>query len=241
MLKRSLLKYVLVSAFIFPAIAHADENKIEANRLMVTGEALLYKPADQVVLNLGVLTEDVAAGKSLSLNSTAMQSVLAAINSSGLDKSEFQTGRFTIQPIYSTPPRDPPPDWQAKITGYRTSNMVTIKTSKLDLVGKLIDSATKAGANSIGDIVFNLSDPQKYRSEAIQAAAKNAISDAKALADAAGLKLEKVIRIELDPVVPPQPMYKTGYSLRSASFDNSSPIESGDVEVKARVAVVYEI
>lgn len=241
MLKRSLIKLLLISAILLPGYGLTEEKKIEPNKLTVTGEALLYKPADQVVLNLGVVTEDNDAAKSLSANNTAMDAIIAAIASTGLDKSEYQTGRFTIEPIYSTPPHNPNPNWRAKITGYRVSNIVKVQTSKLNMIGKLIDAASKAGANSIDDIAFNLSDPHKYRAEAIKAATTNALDDAKALADAAQLKLEKILSIELDPIVPPHPLYRSNYSIKSASFEASTPIESGDIEVRARVAVVYEI
>jgi len=241
MLKQSLIKLILLSAILVTGCAFSDESKIELNKLAVTGEAILYKPADQVILNLGVITEDANASTSLNANNGIMEAVMNAIASTGIDKSEYQTGRFTIDPIYSTPPQNANANWRAKITGYRVSNIVNIQTSKLNMVGKLIDAASKAGANSIGDISFNLSDHQKYRAEAIKAAAKNAIDDATALADATQLKLDKILTIELDPLDPPQPLYKSNYALRSASFDAGTSIESGDIEVRAKVAVTYEI
>lgn len=241
MFKQPLIKLILLSLVLLPEYALSNEKRANVNTLSVTGEAVLYKPADQVTLNLGFVTEDSEAAKSLNANNNAMQAVMQAITSTGLDKSEYQTGRFTIEPIYSTPPQNPNPNWRAKITGYRVSNLVKIQTGKLDMIGKLIDAASKAGANSIGDVVFTLSTPQKYRSEAIQAATANALSDARALADAAHVTLEKMMTVELDPIVPPQPLYKSNFGLRSASFDAGTPIESGDIEVKARVAVIYEI
>lgn len=211
--------------------------------LTVNGETTLYKPADQLSITLGAITEGNTATVALNDNNVKMQEILSAIKSLGLTNDELQTQRFVMSPIYSTPPKNPGPEWQAKTIGYRVSNFLQINTGRLELAGKIIDAANKAGANSVENISYSLKDLRRYRAEAIASATKNAIDDAKALADSAGLALDEVIRIVLDPDFAPQPLYKSPmlYSVRAGSSGIATPLEAGDIEVKAKVNIVYRL
>ena len=127
-----------------PAMAVADEGD-EPPRLTVHGEAALEVPADQLRMEIGVVTDGPTAQAALDRNTAEMQRVVAALAAAGLSQSEYQTGQFQIQPQRAPRPRNPGPDWQPHIAGYTVTNRLSVKTTQIDRAGKLIGVASGAG------------------------------------------------------------------------------------------------
>jgi len=218
----------------------AGEPKNHIPQMVVRGEGVLYKPSDQLQITLGVVTQDADPQKALSMNNEKMAQLIDRVATVGLSRSEYQTGQFYIQPIYTPPPKDIPPDWQQKISHYEVNNNLQIKTQRLELAGQLISAAATAGANKISDIQFTVKDPRPFHAEAIEVAAKNAMADAAVLAKATGVTIVGIRSIALDHEQSrPYPM------MAKANFDAfggaPTPIEAGDVEVHAAVDMVFEI
>ncbi len=224
------------------SLASADEAEAVVPVLTVRGAAQLQKPADQLRISVGVVTESDEAPTALRENTRQMNDVIDALKKTGLTDKEYQTSRFQIQPVYSRRPRQAPVDWKARIIGYRVSNSLNVKTKKLYLAGELIQAANEAGANSIDSISFGLADPRTHRSEAIRAATAYALADAGTLAEAAGLRLVRVLSITLDQAAAPGPIPIQRMSAGMAMAEAAPPpISPGDVTVRASVTVVYEI
>ena len=224
-------------------MATADEVDAVVPVLTVRGDAQLDKPADELRIRVGVVTESDEATIALRENSRQMNDVIDALKKTGLTDKEYQTSQFQIQPMYTRRPRQAPVDWKPKIVGYRVSNSLNVKTKKLELAGELIQAANEAGANSIDSISFGLADPRTHRAEAIRAATANALTDARTLAEAAGLRLVRVLSITLDQAAAPPPIpimqrMSAGMAMAEAA---PPPIQPGDVTVHANVTVVYEI
>jgi len=212
-------------------------------QLTVRGDAQLSKPADRAKLSIGVVTEAEDSAEALELNSVRTQSVLDALRRIGLSEGEYQTGRFRVRPVYSPRPKQAPRSWRPQIIGYEVSNTLNVKTTQLELAGKLIQAASEAGANTIDNIRFDLEDRRKFRDEAIALAASHARSDARTLALASGVKLVRILSVNLDNVGSIQPRrYEASAMLRAApEADMAPPIEAGDVSITSSVTVVYEI
>jgi uncharacterized protein YggE len=209
-------------------------------KLTLRGEARLDKPADRLWLRVGVVTEDPAASAALEENSRRMEAVIKALKKAGLAEKEYETGRFSVRPVYSRRPRNAGPEWRPQITGYEVTNSLSVRTKKLERAGRLIEAANGAGANSI-DINFDLADPRIHRDEAIATATANARSDAATLAEAAGVRLMRLLTINLDNAGwrPPTPKMARGMAMAEAAA--APPIRPGEVTVSAAVTLVYEI
>lgn len=213
-------------------------------QLTVRGEAQLERPADQLHLRLGVVTNATEAAQAMQDNTRAMEAIIAGIQKLGLDKSEYETGRFNVQPQYAPHPRQPQPDWRPQITGYQVTNTLHIKTKKLERAGDLIQAATDAGANNVESIYFDLADQRKHRAEAIEEATRNAVADANVLAKASNQKLVRVLSVNLDNAFapPPVPQYdRMARGMAAAEMASAPPIAPGDITVTASVTIVYEI
>jgi uncharacterized protein YggE len=212
-------------------------------QLTVRGNATLQVPADQLQLQVGVVTEAKKVKLALEENTRKIQAIEQVFKEIGLSRKEYKTGRFQVQPLWSARPPKYDDNRQAEIIGYRVNNRFSIKTRQTELGGKIIESCTGAGANTIDSIIFNLATPREYRSKAIMAATANARADANALASAAELKLGEVLNISLDNAAA-TPLRSRGMAFdaeiakSSASSLNLSP---GEVTVRASVTISYKI
>lgn len=240
-LRSGLLAAALAGCAATGARAH-DENAADMPpTLTVRGEAELDKPADRLLLRVSVVSESEVAGEALTDNNSRMHAVVSAVTKTGLTDKEYQTGRFQLQPVYSRrPARLADPDWRPQIISYRVTNTLAIKTQRLELAGDLIQAANDAGANAIDSIAFDLADPRKHRAEAISAATANALADAGALAEAAGVRLVRIRTLTLDESGP-RPIYLQRGRTTAMEAAAAPPIAPGTVTVRAAVTVVYLI
>ena len=238
-----ILSALFAMGFVGKTYAGGETKLDDRPNLTVRGEALLRVQADQMHLNIAAVTHAETADRALDQNTVLMQNVIQALKKIGLTEDEYQTGQFQIEPVWSQRPRQAPEDWRPRITGYTVTNRLAIKTQKLPLAGKLIGAATDAGANAIDSILFDLSDQRKYRAQAIREATANALADARSLADAASVKLVRVLSLSLDNAVttpfrvPPESFARGLMAAEAAA----PPISSGEVTVQAGVMLVYEI
>ena len=59
------------------------------------------------LITLGVVSEAPAAREALSANSQSMNRILDALKQSGIEPRDLQTSGFSVDPVYSQPPREP--------------------------------------------------------------------------------------------------------------------------------------
>lgn len=243
MFQKFLLNLTCLSilAAAIPGFCTLPETFHNLPNITLNAQAIIRKPADELRLTIGVVNLGENAEAALAENSAKMESVINSLETAGLLKSEFETGHFSIHPSYTPYPRDPPPNWKPSINGYEVSNTISIKTDKLTEAGKLIDAANKAGANSIENIHFGLRDPRTYWNEAIGAAVANAISDAKVIANAANVKLGRLISVSLDSNNAISPRSNNLYFAKTMAAEIAPPIEPGEVNISANVTIIYEI
>lgn len=209
-------------------------------KLTVSGTGNVEKPADKVSLTIGVVTNDQVAKKALNANAEKLHAVREDLLKTGLSEKEMQTGTFSVQPKYSPAPRDVTPDWQPKIVGYEVRNTLSIKTTNLDLLGKIIDASGGGEANLIQDLNFSLQDDQAATSEAIAKAIRQAKAYAESAASSAGIKLGNIIELAVNPShINPRP-YPMAAGLAFAK-EMATPITPGNIEVNATVNISYEL
>ncbi len=233
---------VLLLVFISAAGANAED---DIPLLSVRGVSELKVPADQVEIDLSIVSEAKTAESALEDNAKSIQEVMSALKSLGLEKDEYRSGQFRIQPVWSSRPRNPPADRGAEIVGFTVTSPLHIKSKKKELAGKLIGAVVDAGVNQINAVRFSLSDPRSYREDAIDLAAENAIEDARTLARATGVKLIEVQRLTIDDAaVTPIHVSRDQFRAESAVLAKSSvsvPFNPGDATVSARVSISYRI
>jgi len=113
---------------------------------------------------------------------------------------------------------------------------LSVQVKKIDKLADVIDNATYAGANSISSISFGFQDPEKLKSQARIKAIDAAGKKAKEIADAANIKLGKILQIS---------EYSYPYEGRTvetaAMGGGGAVIAPGTSSVHASVTIRYEI
>jgi len=126
---------------------------------------------------------------------------------------------------YSTTANQPP-----TVIGYTAGNTVRVTTTDLSQIGLLIDTASQAGANSVGGLSFGLQNPEPLVQQALTLAAKQATAHAAAIAAGLGSKLGAVISAQEGSSYAP-------IAVGSAGAASSTPVQTGTVTVSATVTI----
>ncbi len=213
--------------------ARADEDRPK-QVIRVEGQAVLPVEPDQVTIILGVETRAPKAEEAARENARAMDMVLRKVKGVLGQAGRVETVGYRVSPRY---------EWDRKnqvrrFVGFEALNQLRVTSSETAAVGRVLDVALEAGANSISGPYWELKDPAPARSRALVAALEDARLQAQALARAAGLELGPVLSIKAggEPAYTrsPQVMYK-----RSANA--ATPIKPGKVRVSATVSCLYRL
>jgi uncharacterized protein YggE len=227
---------------LIPVLKGQATDFTDIPKLVVRGEASIFKPSDQLEVVLGIVTRSETSSVALNENNQRMHQVIANLQVLGLPDSDYQTGHFAIHPIYQKPPKDSNEDGRAKVSHYEVVNAIKVKTGRIDLAEKIISTAVQGGANQIDQLNFNLSKPQAYRDAAIQAAAQNALADANVLANAMGVQIKRILSLSLDHWQQfPSPLMLNKRFEIAGGDGGQNVLEPGQSEIHATVNATFEI
>ena len=242
---RSAAASIAVLAFISAPTACAQEGPMTINAnsiqpettLSISAEASVNSEPDIAFITAGVQTEAPTASAAMAQNAQRMTGVFNALEAAGVDDKDMQTSNFSLQPRYDYSSRNNSPP---KLIGYTASNQLTVKVRDLTNLGETMDALVSAGGNTFSGLRFALDDDGDVRDEARTLAMKDAIARAELYANAAGLKVRRIVTISegggYNPG--PQPMMMARMAESDAS---STPIAAGEVGYTANVSVTFEL
>lgn len=205
--------------------------------IKVSSTATVKATPDQALVNLAVRSEDSDSAAAFAENAKDMAAVLDALATAGIEEKDIQTLNVGL---------DQRVENRGTSNERRTfvaSNSVQVKIRDLDAIGDVIDAAVRAGADSVNDIRFELSDPNTIRTDALTQAVKGARTKVDALAAAAGADVLGVVSINEDAFR--QPVYRASFDEALAyagAAASATPVVTPDsLQVSVTVAVVWEI
>ncbi|WP_011581408.1 MULTISPECIES: SIMPL domain-containing protein [Chelativorans] len=237
---RSFIPLALAASFLAVLPAGAQEQDREP-RISVTGEGKANVAPDMAVINLAVVREAATAREAMDANNQAMVAVIAALKEAGIAERDLQTSGLSIEPRYVYP-NDQNGEKEPRITGYQVTNGLTVRIRDLKRVGEILDRSVTLGVNQGGYISFTNDDPSAAMNDARKRAVEDAISKARTLAEAAGVKLGDVVQISENMVgtPPPRPL---GAKMMRMEADQavSVPVEAGESTYTVQVNITYEL
>lgn len=219
------------------SLQQGTASEVSAPRtLSVNGVGRVTLDPDIAYIYIGVQTENKDAAEAVTENGGKAQNVADALKTLKIDPKDIQTTNFSIFPQQQF-------DEQGKQTGttYVVNNTVYVTLRDLEAVGEIIDTAVKAGANSINNIQFDVADRSTALSEARKAAVVDARQQAEELAEAAGVKLVAVQTLSSYSSGVPMPIADGkggGAFLADAA---AAPISAGQLILQVDVSLVYII
>jgi uncharacterized protein len=213
-------------------------NPAPAQRLLnVTGTGVVYLKPDVAYITIGVHTELPTAAEAVAENNLQTQQVIKALQTFGLKETDIRTAYFSIYPSVQYDPQT----GERTGTTYVVDNSVYVTVRDIDKLGDLLDATLSAGANSVNSIQFDVEDKTAATKEARDAAVKDAEQQAQELADAAGVTLGELQRVDFYSTVPPQVFSSYGKGGGGAAEASSVPIQTGQLSITATVSESYEI
>lgn len=202
-------------------------------RIVVTGQGRAAAAPDTALLRLGAQAEAEEASAALDAASEEARRLIEALRGAGVAESDIQTSELSLFPRYG----EAAPGEDAAVLGYVAANLVTARVRDLDRLGAVLDAAAEAGVSRIDGLSFDLADRGPLMAQARGRAVSDARAAAETLAEAAGLDLGAVLRIEDAPGA--SLPFAGDMALRAEAA--SVPVAPGELEATAQVRMVFGI
>lgn len=235
----------LATSLAQPAAAQESPAAIaEGNTLLtVSAQGTSTREPDMATFSAGVSTQAPTASAALAENSKRMSAVFAALKRAGIAEKDVQTSDLNLNPVYAQPTRNPDGSYEQneqRIIAYQAINTVSVKQRKLGEYGKVIDALVSAGANQVNGPSFMLSEPDAAMDEARVAAIKSARQRANLYAQAAGLRVVRIVSISESGGYIPRPMYRMA-AVDVMESPPAPPVSRGELEMSVNVNVQFEL
>ena len=238
-LPRTLSFAMLMALTPFALAANGESASTE--RIVVVGQGSVDLAPDMAVLALTVTREAKTARAALDANSSAIADVIKAMRAKGIAERDLQTSNFSIQPKYAQLPRQSSGERPApQVAGYTVRNSLSVRVRDISKVGEVLDESVSLGVNEGGGIMFTNDDPSPALSQARIKAVQDARKKAGTLAEAAGVRVGRVLEISEQSYNPgPMPMMRAEMSMAAGA--GAVPVATGENTYKVAVHLVVAI
>lgn len=140
---------------------------------------------DEARFTVGVDTIAATSREASARNNATINKVAAALRRLGVEEDDLQTRSITLSRIDYGPNRG----------RFQANNLIDIKVRDIKRAGEALAAITEAGANVLSGPNLRVSDPENAGRSAYAAAYRSARARAEAYAQAAGLKVARVLTI----------------------------------------------
>ncbi|HEY96993.1 MAG TPA: SIMPL domain-containing protein [Dehalococcoidia bacterium] len=213
----------------------------QSQGIWVNGNGKVYASPDIAILSLGIEVQEETVALAQANASEAMNKVIDTLKNQGVADEDIQTQQFNISKIS---------EWKVVygegekevITGYRVTNIVSVKVRDINKVGVIIDAVAAAGGDltRIDSIGFTVDDPTPYYEEARAQAVEYAKAKAEQLAELSGVELGKPSYIS-ESTYYSSPNYYRGDMSFDAIPAAETSISPGELEISATVQIAFAI
>ncbi|GJM16292.1 MAG: hypothetical protein DHS20C13_16190 [Thermodesulfobacteriota bacterium] len=230
------IAFTFLFAFLFASSSNAQSVKYEQQTINVNGSGEVSISPDIANISFSVETNAKTASAAVKENADKTSKVLEALKSQIGENDKLSTTGYNLSPMYEYNNQTK----KSEFTGYKATNTVLVKTYNLKKIGTLIDSAAEAGSNNIRGLTFDSTKRNDYRREALVKAVKDARATADTVANAAGVQITTIYQISPSYNYP-VPVYRDFAESKMAAAPPSTPIEAGEITIKASVNMVLGI
>ena len=152
-------------------------------RITVSGTGETQVRADTAVISLGVNARDKDVLQAQRKVNEAIAAIRASLLARGVREEDINTDYMNIYAIYDYE------NDREQVKAYDASSILAVKVTDMDSVGRLIDAAFAAGANTLNGISFSAAETDEARAESLKKAVADAKAKAEILAEASGMKI----------------------------------------------------
>ncbi|MFC1700783.1 SIMPL domain-containing protein [Patescibacteria group bacterium] len=214
------------------------------NTITVSDSAEIYAKPDLALINVSVITESKTVTSAMSQNTEKINKISEYLKKAGVNKSDLKTTNFNIFPIYEYPDSRSYSIEKRVLTGYEVRQTLQVKIRELEKTGELIQGATDAGANQVGNLQFSIDKQDELLKEAREQAINKVKDKAKELAGQLGIRLVRITNFSEGGGAP---IYKNmdfamteGLGIGGGGAV-APEIETGENKIEVSVSITYEI
>lgn len=223
---------LLITAMAVVSSTAAAQTAAEGPPVVVTvGEGVVKRAPDQAWVTIAAESRAKTPAEAQKINADAMAAVMQKLKSVGLPADAIKTSAYELRPEFDYANN------RQTLRGYVARNAVEVRVDELPKLGQVLDVAVSAGATSVGGVRFDLKDRSAAERAAVEQAVADARTQATAAAQAAGMKVERVQRLEVNthaPIPPPRPV---PMRMEMAASSGEPPISPGELEIRATVTL----
>lgn len=237
---------VVLVIFFLVSIKQKVETATTTNTVSFSGEGKVTAAPDVAVTYLTISTEAKTSKAAQDGNSAKSKKVVDYLKSQNIADKDIKTTGYNIYPKYDygtkclssvIPCRS-----STEITGYQASESLTIKIRNLDNVSKIMDGVVTAGAEQIGNVSFQIDNPEALKDQARQSAIADAKSKADNLKKQLGISLGRIVNFVEGYNGYPVPMAYDVQSVKGMGMGGAGPtLPSGENEITVNVTITYQI
>ncbi|MHC5353637.1 SIMPL domain-containing protein [Myroides sp. LJL115] len=230
MKKWSLLFLAFISLTTTAMMAQ-NTSTMPVSSVSVSGSGKVSIVPDQVVLTLGVISEDADASVAKTQNDKAIAKVLLFLKSLNIPVKDYQTRMVDLNRNQN---------YQTKEITYVASQDIVITLNDIKQYEPLILGAMNQGVNSISNVTFKTSKASELERQARVLAVKDAQTKASDYANALGQKLGKALQLqEGGSDYRPAPRL---YAMKMQSADAvDQTLAIGEIEISSSISVSFEL
>ena len=228
------LAILLFLISLIPSAAAAQQTPALPSEpvVVVIGEGLVLAVPDRAWITIGAESRAPSPREAQRRNTELMKPVQDKLRAAGIPADAIRTVAYDVQYEWDFV------NGKRVGRGYVARNSIEVRIDSIDRVGELLEVAVGSGATSLNGIRFDMKDQGKLEREALRMAVSDARAKAEAAAAGAGRSIDRIMRIdEQSGVMPPVPMPYLRQSAQAAAADAAPPIQAGQMEIRARVAV----
>ncbi|MBA4094945.1 MAG: hypothetical protein C0489_12790 [Candidatus Accumulibacter sp.] len=157
----------------------------EETLLSVSATGQAETRPDEAQFQAGINSWDGNAKAAGEANLAKIREIVGALRQLGVAEKDIQTRTVSVQRV----------DWGDRKGQYQASNIVNVTVRDVDKAGAAVAAVTGAGANIVSGPDLRMARPEKAATSAYTSAYKAARARAQAYADAAGMKISRVLTI----------------------------------------------
>lgn len=243
---KKLLSVLLIAATACLISSNAKAQEIKYNIpetstvVEISADAEVKAKPDTAFISAGVETIAKTAEAAFTESSDKMKKIYAALKEAGIEEKELSTSGINLYPFRSYTPET---DGKENIDEYKADNTISIKMSKMENIGKVIDVLVSQGCNQMSGPNFTVEKQDELLNQARIDAVKKAQTQAELYASNTGLTVKRIISMEENV----KGFYGNRQPMRmlkaeAASFDaGNTPISPEEQSVGVTIRFRYEL
>jgi len=199
--------------------------------ITVTGTGTIDVTPDVARVMVSVQTTASTAAQAEADNATAADRVRTLVVRAGVSATDIKTLSLQVWPRYDYR------TGQSVLNGFEATHTLQFTIHDLNRIGRVIDAAVAGGATTVEGITYDTNDHSGPSAQALARAVKDAQVKARAMADAAGIRLGSIVSItDLQNAAYPFPILRAAPTAGTAT-----QVSPPDVQLTVSVTVGWTI